>query len=238
MNRSLLLVAAALVIPSQSFAQQNSGAAATPATGAATPRVAVAGSASTALVIDGRLDDAGWQGSEPSTGFVQRIPFDGQPASERTDVRVLTDASAIYVGVWLWDSEPARIVDGESIRDASMDESDAVLLILDTFRDRRNGFVFGSNPSGIEYDGQVVNEGEGGGGGGAGPGGGGGGRVQGGAGGGFNLNWDGAWDVATSRDERGWYAEFRIPFSTLRYGAGESQEWGFNVARRIRRHNE
>jgi hypothetical protein len=75
----------------------------------------------------------------------------------------------------------------------------------------------------------------GGGGGAAGPGAS---RQQGGAGGGFNRNWDGSWDVATSRDERGWYAEFRIPFSTLRYGAGETQQWGFNVARRIRRHNE
>jgi hypothetical protein len=167
---------------------------------------------------------------------VQRVPFDGQPATERTEVRVLADEAALYVGTWLYDSDPARIVDGEGIRDASLDESDAVLLILDTFRDRRNGFVFGTNPSGIEYDGQVVNEGEGGGGGGAGPGGGGGGpRQQGGAGGGFNRNWDGS---ATSRDQSGWYAEFRIPFSTLRYGAGDAQEWGFNVERRIRRHNE
>jgi hypothetical protein len=190
------------------------------------------------LTIDGRLDEPTWQGATALTGFVQRVPFDGQPASEQTEVRVLADESALHVGIWLYDAEPERIIDGESIRDASLDESDAVLLILDTFRDRRNGFVFGTNPSGIEYDGQVVNEGEGGGGGGAGPGGAGGPRQQGGAGGGFNRNWDGSWEVATSRDERGWYAEFRIPFSTLRYAAGEAQEWGFNVERRIRRRNE
>jgi hypothetical protein len=221
------LVLASLVLPASPVLAQ-SGVDDSVATTAA--RVGLAALATTPPAIDGRLDDAAWQDAEALTGFVQRVPFDGQPASERTDVRVLADESAIYVGVWLFDSEPGRIVDGESIRDASLDDSDAVLLIFDTFADRRNGFVFGTNPSGIEYDGQVVNEGEGGGFGG--------GRQQGGAGGGFNQNWDGSWDVATSRDERGWYAEFRIPFSTLRYGTGDAQEWGFNVARRIRRHNE
>lgn len=198
----------------------------------AAPRVAAAARPTSPVAVDGRLDEAAWRGAGPLGGFVQRFPFDGEPASERTEVRVLADERAIYIGVWAFDSDPSRIVDGESIRDASLEESDAVLLVFDTFADRRNGFVFGTNPSGIEYDGQVVNEGEGGGGGGAGN------RQQGGAGGGFNRNWDGSWDVATSRDERGWYAEFRIPFSTLRYGSGEEQTWGFNVARRIRRHNE
>jgi hypothetical protein len=223
-NRLPILFILFLAVPAAALAQ--TGAA--PSSEGAL--VAVAARPSTLPVIDGRLDEPSWQEADALSGFVQRIPFDGSPASEPTEVRILSDESAIYVGVWLWDSEPSRIVDGESIRDASLSESDAVLLIFDTFRDRRNGFVFGSNPSGIEYDGQVVNEGEGGGPGTA--------RQQGGAGGGFNLNWDGSWTVATSRDERGWYAEFRIPFSTLRYGPGEEQEWGLNVARRIRRHNE
>jgi hypothetical protein len=225
-NRISLLLAFALVLPGRALAQTAPSSAAS--TGSAPLAVAVV--ATTPPTIDGRLDEPVWQEAEALSGFMQRIPFDGIPAREPTEVRVLTDASAIYVGVWLWDSEPGRIVDGESIRDASLNESDAVLLIFDTFRDRRNGFVFGTNPSGIEYDGQVVNEGEGGGPGMA--------RQQGGAGGGFNLNWDGSWTVATSRDERGWYAEFRIPFSTLRYASGDAQEWGFNVARRIRRYNE
>jgi len=181
-------------------------------------------------VVDGVLDEGEWQEAEPLTEFVQRIPRDGAPASEPTEVRILFDDSALYVGVWLWDSNPAGIVEGEAIRDSRLDESDAVILIFDTFHDRQNGFVFGTNPSGIEHDGQVSNEGTGGGGGA--------GRQQGGAGGGFNLNWDGSWEVATSRDARGWYAEFRIPFSTLRYGVGEDVTWGLNVMRRIRRFNE
>ena len=185
-------------------------------------------------VIDGRLDDAVWQESAPINDFIQRIPQDGAPASEPTEVRVLYDDQAIYVGVWLWDSNPEAIVEGPAIRDSRLDDSDAVVLIFDTFRDRQNGFVFGTNPSGIEYDGQVTDEGRGGGG----MGGGGGGRAQGGAGGGFNLNWDGSWTVATSRDARGWFAEFRIPFATLRYAGAEEAVWGFNVMRRIRRFNE
>jgi hypothetical protein len=184
--------------------------------------------------IDGRLDEPVWLEAEPLGGFVQRIPRDGTPASEPTEVRILFDDQAVYVGVWLWDSNPAAIVDGEAIRDSRLDDSDAVLLVFDTYHDRQNGFVFGTNPSGIEYDGQVSNEGQGGGGGLGGMGG----RQQGGSGGGFNLNWDGSWNVATSRDHRGWYAEFRIPFSTLRYGTGGEASWGLNVMRRIRRHNE
>jgi len=181
-------------------------------------------------VVDGRLDEEVWRQASALTDFIQRIPRDGAPASEPTEVRILFDDQAIYVGVWLWDSNPSGIVQGEAIRDTRLDESDAVILVFDTYHDRQNGFVFGTNPSGIEYDGQVANEGAGGGFGG--------GRQQGGAGGGFNLNWDGSWDVATSRDDRGWYAEFRIPFSTLRYGTGEDPTWGLNVLRRIRRLNE
>ena len=186
-------------------------------------------------VVDGRLDEEAWQGAEVLGNFIQRIPRDGAPASEPTEVRVLYTNEALYVGAWLWDSEPDRIVDGEAIRNAPLDDSDAVLLVFDAFADRQNGFVFGTNPSGIEFDGQVTDEGRAGN---LGGGGGGSGRFQRGAGSGFNTNWDGSWDVATSRDERAWYAEFRIPFSTLRYGPGDVQTWGFNVMRRIRRYNE
>ena len=203
--------------------------------------VAVATGVSDPPLIDGRLDDAAWGPVAPMTGFTQREPQDGRPASERTEVRVVFDDEALYVGVWAFDSRPAEIVLGERIRDYQVDQSDNVVLIFDTYKDEQNGFVFGTTPAGIEYDGQVANEGRGGGrfgGGGAGRGGGGGqGRFQSGAGGGFNKNWDGSWTVATSLDREGWYAEFRIPFNTLRYGT-DSPSWGFNVARRIRRLNE
>jgi len=180
-------------------------------------------------VVDGRLDDAVWQTAPLAEGFVQSAPLDGAPVSERTEVRLLQDENALYVAAWLFDSNPSGIIVGESRRDASLGETDAFLFILDTFLDGQNGFVFGTTPAGIEHDGQVTREGQGGGGGE---------RMQRGSGGGYNLNWDGSWTVATSRDERGWYAEFRIPFSTLRYDRGGVQTWGVNFTRRIRRNNE
>ena len=199
--------------------------------------VAVAVGVSDPPVIDGRLDDAAWGQVAPMTGFIQREPSDGQPTSERTEVRVVFDDEALYVGVWAFDSRPTEIVPGERIRDYEVGESDNVILIFDTYKDEQNGFVFGTTPAGIEYDGQVANEGQGGGRFSGGGGGGGQRRFQSGAGGGFNKNWDGSWTVATSLDGEGWYAEFRIPFNTLRYGT-DSPSWGFNVARRIRRLNE
>ena len=126
---------------------------------------------------------------------------------------------------------------GSSVGTASLGRFDALLLVLDTYNDGENGFVFATNPGGIEHDGQVIDEGRqtgrgrGGARGNAG-------RQQGGAQGGFNINWDGSWTVSTDRDERGWYAFFRIPFSTLRYGAGTEQEWGINFGRYIGRKNE
>ena len=198
---------------------------------------ASASAIASAPVIDGRLDDDAWAEAQVLTGFIQREPSEGQPVSERTEVRVAYDEEALYVGAWLFDSDPTSLVFGQTLRDASLNESDAFVLVLDTYLDRQNGFVFGTTPAGIEYDGQVANEGQGGGGGGGRPGGGGG-RQQRGSGGGFNLNWDGSWEVATSTDSLGWYAEMRIPFTTLRYGRGGDQTWGLNFERRIRRNSE
>ena len=181
-------------------------------------------------VVDGWLNDDAWSGLEPLTGFTQREPSEGQPVSQRTEVRIVYDDAALYIGAWLFDEDPAGIVTGQTLRDASLNDSDAFVVVLDTYLDRQNGFVFATTPAGIEFDGQVIGEGVGGG-----PGGG---RQQRGSAGGFNLNWDGSWDVATTRDDRGWYAEMRIPFSTLRYGAGGAQDWGLNFERKIRRNSE
>jgi hypothetical protein len=183
--------------------------------------------------IDGRLDDPVWRDAALFTGFTQREPNNGATASERTEVRVFADAEALYVGAWMFDAHAAEIVPGEKVRDGQLTNSDYFSFILDTYHDRQNGFVFGTTPAGIEYDGQVTREGEGGGVFQQGQT-----RAQTGAIGGFNLNWDGSWTVATSQDSAGWYAEFRIPFTTLRYGAGATQSWGVNFARLVRRTNE
>ena len=184
-------------------------------------------------IIDGRLTDPVWLQAAPVSGFIQRELHEGQPVTERTEVRILTDGEALYVGAWLYDSDRTGIVTGARVRDGDITKSDYFGILLDTYHDRQNGFVFTTTPAGIEYDAQVVNEGEGGG-------------VQlpgqtsatAGALGGFNINWDGSWTVATSVDTAGWYAEFRIPFTTLRFGAGDEQTWGLNLVRSIRRKSE
>jgi Domain of unknown function (DUF5916) len=201
----------------------------------ARPRpVARAARVTTAPVIDGRLDDEAWRSGTPITDFVQRELNEGVPASEPTEVRLATDGVYLYVGARLYDREPHLIVPGEKIRDVSLANSDHIALIFDTYHDRQNGFVFATTPAGVEYDGQVIREGEGGGVSVTGQN-----RMQAGAMGGFNVNWDASWSVATSIDSLGWTAEFRIPFSTLRYQSGSGEQtWGLNVSRLIRRKNE
>src|SRR5438874_776015 len=204
-----------------------------PAPRAGASLTATARAVVTPPVIDGRLTDPVWLEAPLVTGFVQRELHEGAPVTERTEVRIITDGQALYVGAWLYDGDPAGIVAGEQVRDGDIAKSDYFGILLDTFHDRQNGFVFKTTPAGIEYDALVVNEGEGGGiqlPGQA--------RAMAGSLGGFNLNWDGTWTVATSVDSNGWYAEFRIPFTTLRYGSGDQQTWGLNLVRNIRRKNE
>ena len=188
--------------------------------------------ADAAPLLDGNvLDDPAWDGAPPATGFRQTAPDEGQPASERTEVRVVFTDDTIYVGVVCYDRDPGEIIVTDSRRDSSLADSDSFQLILDTFLDRQNGFVFGTSPSGQEYDGQLVNEGAGGSGMGRG-------GTSFGAGGGFNLNWDGVWQVRTATSDVGWSAEFAIPFRTVRFPAGRVQTWGVNFQRNIRRRNE
>ena len=188
----------------------------------------------TTPTIDGRLDEELWRTGTPITDFVQREMNEGVPASERTEVRLATDGLYLYIGARMFDREPQLIVPGEQIRDVQLANSDHIALIFDTYHDRQNGFVFATTPAGVEYDGQVIREGEGGGASVAGQN-----RMQAGAMGGFNVNWDASWKVATHIDSLGWTAEFRIPYSTLRYQAGGTEQtWGLNVTRLIRRKNE
>ncbi len=166
-----------------------------------------------APTIDGVLDDRVWQSATPLTDFIQAEPFEGQPASESTDVRIVYDDEAIYIGVALHDSDPAQIVTTDTRRDAGLGDMDSFQIIFDTYRDKQNGFVFGTNAAGIQYDAQV--------------------RSQGNA----SSSWDGSWDVKTNVTETGWTAEFRIPLRTLRYGPAP-QTWGLNLFRNIQRHRE
>lgn len=183
-----------------------------------------------APVIDGAVaDDPGWKGIEPMTSFLQTTPDDGAAVSERTEVRVAFTADALIVGVICFDSDPSALVVSDSRRDSPLDDVDSFRFILDTYKDGQNGFVFGTSPSGGEYDAQVSLEGREGDQSA---------RQQSGAGGGFNLNWDAVWTVRTQTGDYGWSAEFLIPFKNLRYARGGEQSWGFNMQRNIRRKKE
>lgn len=210
---------------------------AAPAAGQVVAPVATAASVEVAPVVDGDvLSDPVWADTAPVSGFRQTTPNEGSPASERTEVRVVYTRDTLYFGIVCYDDDPSTIIVADSRRDSSLTETDSFQIILDTYLDQQNGFVFGTNPSGLEYDGQVVNEGQGSGG--IGGGAAGGGTAQRGSGGGFNLNWDGSWTVRTRITDVGWTAEFAIPFRTLRYSSATGQTWGMNFQRNIRRRNE
>lgn len=188
----------------------------------------------TFIVVDGTVNDAAWGTVEPYTGFTQQNPTEGAPASERTEVRLLLSRQTLYVGIINFDSSPAGILVTDSRRDGQLNETDSVQIVLDTYNDNQNAFLFGTNPVGIEYDGQVAGEGQTGGT-----------SQQAGRGGatrgqvsGWNPNWDGDWVVRSAITERGWETEMAIPLKTLRYNTGDNQIWGFNVKRNIRRKNE
>jgi hypothetical protein len=174
-------------------------------------------------VIDGRVQEAAWTAVRPFTSFVQQEPQEGAPASERTEIRFLVDRHTLFVGVICFDSEPQNILVSQSRRDSDLTDTDSIRILLDTFNDGQNAFVFGTNPFGIEYDGQVRSEGQAG--------------LTGG-GGGFNVDWDADWTVRTQRLDHGWEAEFAIPLRTLRYNPGQGRTWGINAMRNIRRKNE
>lgn len=191
--------------------------------------IAAAAYTDVAPVLDGTvIGDPAYAQAIPITEFWQTTPQEGQPSSERTEVHLVYTDRALYVGVICYDREPEEIIVSDTRRDAPLDETDSFQMIIDTYLDGQNGFIFGTNPAGIEYDAQVTNEGQGAFGA----------RQQTGSGGGFNINWDGSWDVQTRTTEDGWSAEFEIPFRTIRFPATREQTWGVNFQRNIRRHNE
>lgn len=212
-----LLVCAAMLVPSLVAAQLAPRPAAAPEM--------VAHELAAAPLIDGEvLADEAWSTVSPATGFWQIRPDDGQPATQRTTVFVGYTATALYVGVVAYDDNPDSIIVTDSRRDSSLDNTDAFLLIIDGLLDRQNGFVFGTNAAGVEYDGQVIREATS--------------SATNLGRGGFNRNWDGTWKVQSKISEFGWSAEFEIPFRTLRFRSGEKQDWGINFQRNIRRNNE
>lgn len=191
--------------------------------------------------IDGLVDEPIWLEMEPATNFIQQEPNNGMPSTEQTEVRVAFDEDNLYLGVICLDSQPEHIVVTQNRRDASLTDTDSLEILFDTFNDKQNGVIFGTSPTGIEYDAQVSKAGQGRGGSGtparAGGAGATGGAQRGGAAA-ININWDAVWEVRSQISRRGWEAEFKIPLRTLRYDAGSDQTWGMNIKRNLRRRNE
>jgi hypothetical protein len=169
--------------------------------------------------IDGVLDEAVWQSANVVEAFVQQEPREGEPATDRTEVRVLYDKGHLYIGVRAFASEP--VVATEMRRDADrLFDEDNFQVVLDTFHDSRNGYMFLTTPLGAKLEQQLFDEGEGGG------------R---GTTANVNRNWDGVWDAASRIDDEGWTAEISIPFSTVRFKPSHEQVWGVNFQRHVRR---
>ena len=171
-------------------------------------RVATAVRITDEITVDGRLEETAWDLAVPATDLYQWAK-PGLPATNKTEARFIYDDNNLYVGVNMWDKDIANRVVNEVKEDFQFRDTDGLSIILDTLHDKRSGFLFGTNPAGARRDGQLANDG------------------------GLNQDWDGVWDVKVSIDERGWIAEYVIPFKTLRFTNEPVQEWGMNISRRI-----
>jgi hypothetical protein len=163
--------------------------------------------------VDGDLGDEAWKRAPIITDFTQMEPREGEAATESTEVRVLFGESALYVAFRAFDATPDSIAAQLTRRDQGS-YSDRVHVLIDSYNDQRTAFQFGVNPVGVKVDVYRYDDTQ------------------------EDDTWDAVWDVATRVDGEGWTAEFRIPYSQLRFGDHEDQTWGVNFAREIARRNE
>ena len=167
------------------------------------------------VAIDGRLDDAAWAAAKPITELIQAVPDEAKPASQKTEIRILYDASAIYIGARMFDSLGAKGVRSAlARRDQVMNgdnnlTSDKISFVFDTFRDKNSRSWFELNPDGVKGDHQNG-----------------------------DPSYDPVWEGATKIDSLGWTAEFRIPLSQLRFSRARDQIWGMQIWRTVDRRNE
>ncbi len=168
------------------------------------------------LVLDGELNEAIYTQVPSFGGFIQQIPDEGAPATERTEMWILFDDEHIYVGARLWESVPESEWIANVMRRDSFQiiDNDTFGVVLDTYYDRRNAVAYLINPIGGVFDFEIGDE------------------VN------FNIDWNPVWDVRTGRFDGGWTIEMQIPFKSLRYRQGASQVWGIQLERRVRRKNE
>ncbi|MDO9550861.1 carbohydrate binding family 9 domain-containing protein [Rhodonellum sp.] len=167
------------------------------------------------IVLDGWVNEDFWDKVSVAGNFRQQEPFPGNPATEKTEVRISYDDEYLYIGAIFYDSEPDKITAFQKKRDAALDTDDRFVFILDTYNDQRSAFYFEVNPLGLMGDGIL--------------------KV--GQGTSINRSWDGIWQAWVTKSDIGWSAEIRIPFMTLNFDPNATT-WGINFLRTIRRKNE
>jgi hypothetical protein len=162
-----------------------------------------------AITIDGRLDEAAWETAEPITSFTQFDPKEGEPATQRTDVRVLIDGEAIYFGARMFESDPAKLRPRLARRDEPVD-GDVIAITLDSRHDHLSGYFFRVTAGGAVRDAVATQGGD---------------DVT------LDLTWDAVWEAKTSIDSQGWIAEIRIPLSQIPYNRVRDPVWGIQIER-------
>jgi hypothetical protein len=184
--------------------------------GESPPKIIRATRTTIAPVLDGAVNEPAWQSASPVLDFTQAEPVEAGQATELTSVRMLYDDNALYVGVICYDADPSGIVGKLSRRDRTT-EADRFSVLIDSYFDRKSAFVFSTNVSGVQSDG-ILSQG---------------GSV-------YDLTWDAVWDVRTQVYLDGWSAEFKIPFTALRFAEDRGRElvWGVNFRRYISRKKE
>jgi hypothetical protein len=168
---------------------------------------------STTITVDGHLDEPAWEQAPVFGGFLQRDPNQGEPATEPTELRLLYDDGALYVGARLHDREPDRIVRQLSRRDA-VAEGDRFSLFLDPHHDGRTGVELQVSAAGVQRDALIYDD-----------------NFE-------NDTWDAVWESAVTIDDGGWTVEVRIPFSQLRFPQASGHTWGINARRTVHRKKE
>jgi len=171
---------------------------------------AVAIPATSPIVLDGKLNEEIWQQAPAVVDFLQRDPDEGKEPTMRTEARIAYDDAALYVAVRAFDTDSARIV-GILTRRDQRSPSDWIRIVLDSYFDKRSAYEFGVNPVGVKTDRYYFNDGQ------------------------SDDGWDAVWDVQVERDADGWRAEFRIPFSQLRFNTLAGGPVGFAVIREVGR---
>ncbi|MEO5590214.1 MAG: DUF5916 domain-containing protein, partial [Gemmatimonadaceae bacterium] len=208
------LMTAILLLPSPSPAQDTAQVATATAGSHDQAPTAVGATRTGPVQIDGKLDEAAWQAATPITDFLQYDPNEGQPMSERTEARILIDGDAVYVGMRLYDRDPAGIRRQLARRDESID-GDLVEVTFDSYHDHLSAVIFRLSAGGARRDATISSSGD------------------------QDNSWDPVWEGSTSTDSEGWTAEFRIPLTQLRFNRNVAEQiWGLQLSRKIARKGE